>query len=105
MLLSALILTIYTYRHKKLRLLKDLGASFVVLVGAFLLLSLILFLLFWSLASISAYINPGIMIQNVLIIEGDMGPSPHGHSFGMELLYCLKDFGGHGEVDGKGIIL
>lgn len=65
--LSALILTVYTYRHKKLMLLKDLGASFLVLIGAILLLALILFLLFWSLQATARYINPGIIF---LLIVG-----------------------------------
>jgi len=64
--LSALILTIYTYRHKKLMLLKDLGASFLVLLGAFLLISLILFLLFAAMSTITRYIHPAVSIFSIL---------------------------------------
>jgi hypothetical protein len=47
-------------------------------------------------------INPGMKNQDVLIIEGDVGTSPHGHNFGIDLLYRPKDLGGYGEINGKG---
>lgn len=53
--LSALAVTVFFYRDRKLLLLMDLGAAVLVLIGAVLLSSLVLFLLFWCLAGPRSY--------------------------------------------------
>jgi hypothetical protein len=48
------------------------------------------------------HINPGMIMENILVIKGNMGPSPYGYRVGIEALDRLEDFGRDGEVDGKG---
>jgi hypothetical protein len=43
-----------------------------------------------------------MIAEDVLVIKGNVGPSPYGDRPGIKALDRLKDFGGDGKVDGKG---
>jgi len=59
--LCVLILTFVNYRDDKIMLLKDIGVSFLVLLGAILFLSFVLFLGYWGMVSMS------IKFQSIII--------------------------------------
>ncbi|MBF0595555.1 MAG: zf-HC2 domain-containing protein [Candidatus Omnitrophica bacterium] len=64
--LSAFVVTAYEYRRRKLLLLMDLGGAILVLLGAVLLMALILFLLFWSVAGTRSYMLGPILSIGIL---------------------------------------
>ncbi len=43
-----------------------------------------------------------MMMEDILVIKGNVAPSPNGDSLRVKALDRLEDFGGNVEVDGKG---